>query len=119
MDKIVAKGLTFRGYHGLLEAEQKTVQEFKVDITMYLDLKKAGNSDDIHDTVDYASVYSDVRDIVEKKSFRLLEALCANIAEKIMDTYEITEIEVIVYKPQAPMIENIDYFAVAITRKKN
>ena len=116
MDKIIAKGLTFNGRHGVTEEEKKTPQVIKVDVIIYLDLKKAGHSDNLCDTVNYASVYEDIRDIVEKKSFNLLEALCANIAEKILNTYNINKIEVAVYKPNPPMLEPIDYFAVAITR---
>jgi len=118
MGKIIAKGLSFTGCHGVPEEEQKAPQLFKVDIIMRLDLKKAIQSDNIYDTVDYASVYSDVRDIVEKKSFHLLETLCAHIADKLIQTYEISQVEVVVYKPHPPMIENIDYFAVAMTRSK-
>lgn len=107
------------GCHGVLEAERSNPQLFKVDIIMKLDFKKASYSDSICDTVDYTSVYNDVRDLVENKSFHLLEALGAHIADKIINTYDIKEVEVAVYKPQPPGIKQIDYFAVIVQRSKN
>lgn len=118
MDKIIAKGLTFQGCHGVLDEERYMPQEFQVDITLFLDLQKAGQSDDITDTVDYASVYEDVRHMVEKQSFQLIEALAQHLADHILKSYAVHEVEVVVYKPHPPKMNQIDYFAVALTRSK-
>ena len=85
-DLIHLKGLTFHGYHGVLpevcsfaSMSQTTIagrlnstahnlvqenllgQKFVVDATLFVDLQKAGKSDNVHDTVSYADVYRYVR----------------------------------------------------------
>ena len=45
MDKIKLTGLDFYGYHGCLAEERKKGQHFLVDVTMYVDLQAAGESD--------------------------------------------------------------------------
>jgi len=120
MDKIIMKSLTFYGYHGVLSAEKVLGQKFILDIELYLNLKKAGITDNVEDTVSYAEVYELIQKIVENKSFNLIEALAENIAETILHQFpRILEIKVIVYKPQAPVKGNYDYFAVEIRRKRD
>ncbi|MBQ5420329.1 MAG: dihydroneopterin aldolase, partial [Selenomonas sp.] len=45
MDKIKLTGLNFYGYHGCLPEERQMGQEFGVDVSMYLDLQEAGETD--------------------------------------------------------------------------
>ncbi len=51
MDKIVMKSLAFFGYHGVMEEEETLGQKFFIDIELYTDLNKAGQSDKVEDTV--------------------------------------------------------------------
>lgn len=51
------KGLVFHGYHGVLEEERRLGQKFVVDIEASADLSRAGATDDLQDTVNYAAVY--------------------------------------------------------------
>lgn len=41
----------------LLSQENTLGQKFLVDATMYTNLRNAGNSDNLHDTIDYAKTY--------------------------------------------------------------
>ena len=50
MDKIVLKNMGFFGYHGNLESENSQGQRFFVDVTILIDLTKAGQSDDLADS---------------------------------------------------------------------
>ena len=61
MDKIELAGLEYFGYHGCLPEERQQGQKFFVDVKLYLDLKKAGNSDNLTATVNYAEVYEDFK----------------------------------------------------------
>lgn len=56
-DTILLKGLVFHGYHGVLEEERRLGQKFVVDIEASADLARAGQTDDLADTVNYAAVY--------------------------------------------------------------
>ena len=55
-DRIVLRGITAFGHHGVLEHEQRLGQAFGVDVGLELDLSVAGRSDDLADTVDYGAL---------------------------------------------------------------
>ena len=56
MDKIIIKGLKIFAYHGVNPEEKVIGQNFVLDITAYKNLKRAGNTDNIDDTVSYAKM---------------------------------------------------------------
>ncbi|MCT4563942.1 MAG: dihydroneopterin aldolase [Maledivibacter sp.] len=120
MDKIIMKNLAFFGYHGVLQEENTLGQKFFVDIEIFVDLRKAGLSDRVEDTVHYGEVYEKVKDIVENKRFKLIEALAENIAKTILEDFlTVNEICVKIRKPEAPVKGIFDYFAVEIRRIRN
>ncbi|MCC5911800.1 MAG: dihydroneopterin aldolase [Clostridiaceae bacterium] len=120
MDKIIMKNLGFYGYHGVMQEEAVLGQKFFVDIDMYTDLKNAGESDEVEDTVHYGEAYELVKDMVENKRFKLIEALAENIASSILQNFtSVNEIVVRIKKPEAPVKGIYDYFGVEIRRRKN
>ncbi|MBO8159752.1 dihydroneopterin aldolase [Thermosyntropha sp.] len=119
MDKIIAKGLTFTACHGVFPEEKINPQRFKLDVIMYRDLGLAGKNDDLKLTVSYDEVYCTVKEIVEGKSFDLIEALAEKVAEEVLNRFPLEAVEVTVYKPDAPVKGDFDYFAVQIYRQKS
>ncbi|CAI8004354.1 Dihydroneopterin aldolase [Geodia barretti] len=63
--------MVFYGFHGMSEAEQELGQRFDVDLVVQLDLKRAGESDMLEDTVSYTHLYRTV-----KRSWRGRAANC-------------------------------------------
>ncbi|MDD2585698.1 MAG: dihydroneopterin aldolase [Syntrophomonadaceae bacterium] len=118
MDKITAKGLKFKGCHGVLTQEKTTPQEFIVDLGMFLDLRAAGLKDDLKLTVNYDEVFHQVENIVEKETYNLIEALAEKIAAELLARFPLQAVEVTVYKPDAPVEGDFDYFAVTIKRTR-
>ncbi len=55
-DRIELRGLRALGTHGVLPEEQERPQPFEVDLDLEVDLRRAGRSDDLADTVDYGAV---------------------------------------------------------------
>ncbi|TCT13972.1 dihydroneopterin aldolase [Natranaerovirga pectinivora] len=120
MDKIIMKNLGFYGYHGVLQEEKTLGQKFFIDVELYVDLKKAGETDDLNYTINYATVYDLIKDITENKVFNLIEALGEHIVNKILSHYqEIKEINIRIKKPEAPVKGIYDYFGVELRRKRN
>lgn len=120
MDRVVMRNLGFYGYHGVMSEESTLGQKFFLDIDMYSDLKPAGNSDNVEDTIHYGEVYELVKDIVENKRFKLIEALAENIASSILENFnKVNEIRVRVKKPEAPVPGIYDYFGVEVRRSRN
>ena len=118
MDKIIAKGLRFKGCHGVLPSEKQIPLEFLIDVELWLDLSVAGKTDDIANTVDYSQVWAQVKEIVENRSYNLIEALAEHIARTLLNGFRVITVRVTVYKPQAPVEGDFDYFAVSIARSK-
>ena len=50
MDTIEVKGIRSYGYTGFLAEEKVLGQWFEVDLTIWVDLKPSGMSDDLNDT---------------------------------------------------------------------
>lgn len=120
MDRVIMSNLAFYGYHGVMTEENTLGQKFFLDIEMYADLKQAGNTDNVEDTIHYGEAYEIVKDIVENKRFKLIEALAENIASSILEKFEkVKEINVRVKKPEAPVPGIYDYFGVEIRRARN
>lgn len=117
MDKIYLEGMDFYGYHGVLPAEQQIGQRFLVDLTLKTDLRPAGRSDDLNQTVNYAEVYNLVRAVVEQERYALIEALAERIADIVLEKFQVQQVKVRVHKPQAPIPGVIRNVAVEIMRK--
>ncbi|MAG36179.1 MAG: dihydroneopterin aldolase, partial [Dehalococcoidia bacterium] len=82
-DWVHLEGMAFYGYHGVDPAEKQLGQRFIVDLSAAYDLRRAGRTDDLRDTVNYAQLFRLTRDIVEGPSCDLLEAVAARIAESV------------------------------------
>lgn len=103
-DLILLGNLRFYGYHGALPEEARLGQEFIIDLTIETDLRRAGQSDDVHDTISYADVFNLVRRMVEGERYNLLEALAENLAASVLKEHATAQaVTVRVTKPNAPI----------------
>lgn len=117
MDRINLQNMAFYGYHGNLASENEIGQRFFVDISLALDLSKAGQSDQLEDSINYADIYERTKVIVEGMPRRLIERVGTLIAESIWGHYEgLQGLSVTVRKPEAPIPGVLDYVEVVITR---
>lgn len=117
MDSIIARGLTFHACHGAEAQEKTNPQTFKVDLEMFLDLETAGQTDELSNTIDYGEACRLVEQVVTGTSYNLIEALAENIARTLLQACPLlTGLVVTVYKPEAPVEAEFEYFAVKITR---
>ena len=108
--------MSFQGRHGVLPEEQREPQPFVVDIDLWLALDEAAAADDLSRSVDYAAVFDRVREIVESRSYRLIETLAETVAGELLDRFAVEELEVRVRKPRAPLAGSFDYVEVAVRR---
>src|SRR5215207_11177505 len=90
-DRILLKGMVFHGRHGTLPAERELGQPFIVDIEVYLDLRPAGLSDDLTQTVDYSEVHRQAKEIVEGPPVNLTETVAEMIAGKVLESHAMVE----------------------------
>ena len=102
-DHIVLQGISARGFHGVLDFEKTDGQDFVVDVTLEVDLRRAGRSDLLAHTVSYAEVAADVVDLIAGPSLDLIESLAEQIAATALRRPQVQSVEVTVHKPQAPV----------------
>lgn len=101
--KISLKNMQFYGYHGVYDSEKELGQIYEVDVELKGDFIKAGYSDDLALTVNYAEVYEMVKNFVEGDSFDLVEALGVSIADQLMEKFSLEQVVVRVRKPNPPL----------------
>lgn len=116
-DQILLNGMIFHGHTGVLPEEKAAGQDFIVDVVLRLAHIPACETDDLADTVNYSSVYQDVKGIVERSRYDLIERLAGRIAEVLLERYPVLRsVCVTVRKPMAPIEGRFDDMAVAIER---
>jgi len=99
-DRILLEGMDFYGYHGVNHSEKEVGQPFIVDLELELDLKAAGDSDNLCDTVDYSQAYSIVKMVMEGQSRNLLESVAEALAQNLLHSLALDAVKVRVTKPQ-------------------
>src|SRR5665811_1369737 len=72
-DRIVLQGIAARGFHGVLDVEKRDGQDFVVDVTLEVDLRRPGRSDLLAHTVNYAEVAADIVELITGPSLDLIE----------------------------------------------
>ena len=115
-DRINLRGMQFMGRHGVSEDERGAPQPFEVDLVVRVDLSKPSATDDLADTINYATLFDEVRDVVEQQSFHLLEALAGAIADAVLAAHPVDDVEVRVRKPKAPLPGAFESVEVRIRR---
>ena len=115
-DRIRLTGLRVRGHHGVLPAERRDGQDFVVDVALSLDLRAAGGSDDLAETVDYGALAQALAEVVEGEPLDLLEALAGRLAEVCLSDRRVGSVEVTVHKPAAPLGRAFSDVSVTVVR---
>jgi FolB domain-containing protein len=101
MDKIIIHDLVARGIIGLNDWEREKPQEMRINITLYTDLCKAGQSDDIADSVSYRTIAKKAMAHAESAKRLTVEALAADIARLCLEEERVQKVLVRVEKPGA------------------
>ena len=91
------RDLRVPGRHGVLDHERESDREFLYDISY--DVTDAALSDRIEDAVDYRDIAQCVRDVSESRSYHLIEALSAAVADAIVERFPVEWVRVKVRKP--------------------
>lgn len=118
MQKIEILGMKFFAFHGFYPEEQAKGNHFEVDIILTVDFLEAAKTDNIARTVNYELVYkSCARQVLDTKH-KLLETLCLNMAQEIINLdQDIRKVKVRVSKLTPPLSGPVDRFTVEMTLK--
>jgi len=117
-DVIELRGLRASGICGALPEEQVRKQPLEVDLDVETDLRSAGASDDLDETVDYGALAAEVERVLTSERFVLLERLAGRIAEVVLADERIDAATVVVRKLRPPVPQLLDTSGVRITRRR-
>src|SRR5438874_4966702 len=110
-------GLSLYTHHGVSEAEREVGQRLVVDLRLDVGENDATATDAIEDTIDYAEVCQLVALVAQQRSHRTLERLCATIAERLLDDYELEGVWVKATKPEPPIALSVEEVSVEVWRE--
>ncbi|MGH9123396.1 MAG: dihydroneopterin aldolase [Acidimicrobiales bacterium] len=117
-DRIELRGIRALGTHGVLPEEQKRPQPFSIDIDLVADLRAAGQSDQLEETVDYGAVAEAVVGEVEGPSVALMERLAQRVADRVLSMAgpRATSVTVTIRKLRPPVPVHMESAGVQVIR---
>lgn len=116
-DEIHIENLEFFARHGVFPEETKLGQKFIVSLTMYMNTRKAGKSDNLEVSVDYGAVSHFITDYMKENTFLLIEAAAENLVRELLLHFPLVKgIDLELKKPWAPIGLPVEYASVKISR---
>ncbi|MBR6027023.1 MAG: dihydroneopterin aldolase [Neisseriaceae bacterium] len=99
MDIIFLHGIKIKSILGVFAWEQVALQTLLLDLDLTLPNSRAGRTDDLEDTIDYADLVMRLRLFTENSSHQLLEALAEDIADFLLREFNLPQVKVRLTKP--------------------
>jgi 7,8-dihydroneopterin aldolase/epimerase/oxygenase len=100
MDYVTIEGLTAHGAHGHYPEERTREQAFELSLRLGTDLRRAGQSDSLIDTIDYDVVKRIIDETFARESRYLIESLAEEIAERILRQTPAREVTISIQKKE-------------------
>ena len=116
---IEINGLSLYTHHGVSEAEREIGQRLVFDIHFDVGETDALITDRVEDTIDYGKVCEAVALLAQQRSYKTLERLCAEIAERLADQFGAQSISVKVAKPEPPIPLPVESVSVEVWREEH
>jgi dihydroneopterin aldolase len=116
MDTIFIRELRADAWIGIYEWEKLRPQTLDFNLEIGLDTHRAGESDNICDTVDYGKVVERIRADLKDRHFKLLEALAEHIAQVILDDFRAQWVKISVAK--IAHVRGVKLVGVTISRSR-
>ena len=101
MDIIFLHNLKVDAVIGIWDWERKIRQTVEIDLDMAADIRKAAETDDVTDTLNYKLVAKRVQSFVAESEFQLVETLAERIAGIVTGEFGVTWVRVRINKPGA------------------
>jgi dihydroneopterin aldolase len=118
-DAILLRSFRVMAYCGVLDEEQARRQPFEINAEVFADLRAAGQSDDLNDTINYGVLGEKIAELVEKSRFALLEYFAQQIADLLLGDTKARQVTVEILKLRPPMAQDLAASGVRITRTRS
>ena len=100
---IEISGLSLFTHVGVTAAEREVGQRLLLDVRIDVGDCDATVTDRVEDTVDYAEVCDVVNLVAQQRSYKTLERLCAAIADRVIEQYDVEAVWIKAAKPEPPL----------------
>ena len=118
-DRIELRGLRILARVGVLPIEREQDQPLEVDLDVVVDLRAAGASDDLADTVHYGAVCDAVERAAGAGHVALLERLAEVVAQAVLTVDpRIVAVDLAVRKLRPPVPQNLATSGVHVVRTR-
>jgi 7,8-dihydroneopterin aldolase/epimerase/oxygenase len=117
-DSIFIRQLRLPVRVGVTEEERANPQYVLLDLELSRDLRAAGESDELAQTVDYGALTGGVAALLADTEVLLLERLAQKIAEFLLNQPGVSNVTVSVAKEDPPIEEEAGAVGVTIVRTK-
>lgn len=117
-DRIFVRDLKVEAKVGVTAEERAAPQTLTINIEIATDLRGAGSSDDISETIDYGEVAMAAAELARSSEVRLLETLAERIAAQISATERVQMVTVEIAKDVPPIPERLRDVGVRIERTR-
>jgi len=106
MDKTFIKDLRVRGIIGINDWEREQIQDMLINIEVFSDMRRAAETDDIKDCVNYRTLAKRVQAHAETAARLTVEALANDLAKLCLQEKGAQKVIVRVEKPGAVRFSN-------------
>ena len=106
-DAILLRSFRVMAYCGVLDEEQARRQPFEINAEVVADLRVAGKSDDLNDTINYGVLGEQIAELVENSRFALLEYFAQQVAELLLNDAKASQVTVEILKLRPPMAQDL------------
>lgn len=118
MDRILIDDLRVLTVIGALPHEREAAQPLRIDLEIGLDLRDAGRSDELDDTVHYGLVAERITDLAADVKHILLERFAADVADLVLGFDRVEQVDVTVTKLRPPIPTAVGTTGVRLLRTR-
>ena len=116
MDKVYLKNYSVVAKHGYYKKEHSKPQRFVVSVAATCNVRTAGMTDDLKQTLNYEHIRTYIYDVLMQSPHDLIESLAEEIAKKVLEHGQVSAVEVDIQKPD---VWNDSVPGASIVRNRN
>lgn len=117
-DVILLEGIQIPAALGVTAAERRMRRPVTLDLEVEYELRPAGRSDRIGQTLHYKRIFEVVEDVAVSQQHKLVEALGDRIARAVLEKFDCAAVTVTVRKPK-PIAGVLEYAGVCLRRTRD
>ena len=116
MYRVVLSGIRGRLRVGVTEQERRHPQDCRVDVELGTDLSRPMQTDDLHDSIDYARVFAIVQGLAREEEFALLERFAGRLEAELQKACRYEDLVLRVQKLQPPLPGGLEFAGIEVRR---